>query len=100
MIIGKGVYKSTDAGETWSHIGLRDAGQIGAVVIHPTNPDVVWVAALGNPFGPNDMRGVYRTVDGGQTWDHMLFVSDKTGAIDLELNPSNPNEIYAAMWRR
>ena len=77
---------------------MRDTGQIGAVVIHPTNPDVVYVAALGNPFGPNPERGVYKTVDGGETWEHVLFVSERTGAVDLELNPTDPDEVYAALW--
>ena len=99
VIVGRGVYKSDDAGETWSFKGLRETGQIGAVVVHPTNPDVVWVAALGNPFAPNPERGVYRTTDGGETWDHVLFVSEKTGAVDLELNPAHPDVIYAALWR-
>ena len=98
VILGKGVYKSEDAGETWEFVGLEDTGQIGAVVIHPTNPEVVWVAALGNPFGPNPERGVYKTTDGGASWKHVLFVSEKTGAVDLELNPDNPDEVYAALW--
>lgn len=99
VIIGRGIYKSIDGGDTWSFLGLRVTGQIGAVVVHPTNPEIVYVAALGNPFGPNPERGVYRTMDGGVTWEHILFVSEHTGAIDLELNPANPEEIYAALWR-
>ena len=99
VILGRGLYKSTDSGKTWAFLGLRDTGQIGAVVIHPTNPDVVYVAALGNPFGPNPERGVYKTTDGGATWEHALFVSEQTGAVDLELNPANPDEVYAALWR-
>ncbi len=99
VIVGRGVYKSTDGGDSWTFVGLRETGQIGAVVIHPTNPEVVYVAALGNPFRANPERGVYRTVDGGATWDHLLFVSDRTGAVDIELNPENPDEIYAALWR-
>ncbi|NNF04080.1 MAG: hypothetical protein HKN17_06400, partial [Rhodothermales bacterium] len=99
VIIGKGVYKSTDGGQTWTFMGLGETGQIGAVVVHPTNDQVVWVAALGSPFGPNPERGVFRSVDGGLTWDHVLFVSERTGAIDLELNPANPDEIYASVWR-
>ena len=97
--IGKGVYKSTDAGATWSFVGLRDAGQIGAVVVHPTNPDIVWVAALGNPFAPGNTRGVYRTTDGGRNWRRTLFISDSTGVVDLELQPGNPSVVYAAAWR-
>ncbi len=99
VILGRGIYKSIDSGETWTFLGLRDTGQIGAAVIHPTNPDVVYVAALGNPFRPNPERGVYKTIDGGATWEHVLFVSEKTGAVDLELNPADPDEIYAALWR-
>jgi photosystem II stability/assembly factor-like uncharacterized protein len=97
--IGKGIYKSTDAGATWSHVGLRETAIIGAVVIHPSNPDVVYVAALGNPFAPSRDRGVYRTRDGGTTWQKVFFVSDSTGAVDLELQPGNPNVVYATMWR-
>jgi photosystem II stability/assembly factor-like uncharacterized protein len=99
VIIGKGVYKSTDAGKNWRHVGLATVGQIGAVEIHPGNPDVVFVAAMGNPFKPTPDRGVYRSRDGGATWEKVLFVSDSTGAVDLELSPDNPNDIYAAMWR-
>jgi photosystem II stability/assembly factor-like uncharacterized protein len=97
--IGKGIYKSTDAGETWTHVGLRETAIIGAVVIHPTDPDIVYVAALGNPFAPSTERGVYRTRDGGRTWQKRLFVSDSTGAVDIELQPGNPNVVYATMWR-
>ena len=99
VIIGRGIYKSIDGGESWQHIGLRDAGQIGSVVIHPTNPQVVYVAALGNPFGPNSQRGVFKSIDGGSTWEHVLFVSEKTGAVDIELAPGNPDVVYAALWR-
>ncbi len=99
VIIGRGVYKSTDGGKSWTFVGLRDTGQIGAVVVHPTNSQVVYVAALGNPFGSNSERGVYKTIDGGATWQRILFVSERTGAIDLELNPANSDEVYAAFWR-
>ena len=99
VIIGRGAYKSTDAGRTWQFIGLRDAGQIGSIVIHPTNPDVVWAAALGSPFGPNDERGVFKTTDGGKTWKKTLFVNNETGARVLAVNMSNPNELYAGMYR-
>ncbi|HZK77661.1 MAG TPA: hypothetical protein VFC35_02050, partial [Gemmatimonadaceae bacterium] len=97
--IGRGVYKSIDAGKTWTHIGLPDAGQIGSINVHPTNPDIVFAAAMGNPFKPTPNRGVYRTRDGGRTWQKVLFVSDSTGAVDLEFQPGNPNVVYAAMWR-
>ncbi len=99
VITGKGVYKSTDAGKTWSHIGLEKVGQIGAVEIHPQNPDIVYVAAIGQAFAPNPERGVYRTKDGGQSWEQILFISDKTGAVDLEFAPGDPNTLYACMWR-
>jgi photosystem II stability/assembly factor-like uncharacterized protein len=99
VITGLGVYKSTDAGQTWTFVGLRDIGQVGAVIVHPDNPDVVFVAAIGNAFAPSAQRGVYRTRNGGATWDQVLFVSDSTGAVDLEFAPDNPNEIYASMWR-
>src|SRR5690242_8193485 len=79
--IGKGIYKSIDAGKTWSFVGLPNAGQIGSVIIHPSNPDIVLAAAFGNPFKPNPERGVYRTRDGGRTWERTLYVSDSTGAI-------------------
>ena len=99
VITGRGVYKSTDAGESWTFVGLRDVGQIGAVQIHPQNPDIAFVAAMGHAFGPNPDRGVYRTRDGGASWDKVLFVSDSTGAVDLEFAPDNPDEVYASMWR-
>ncbi len=97
--IGRGIYKSIDAGRTWKFAGLRDAGQIGSIVVHPTDPDVAYAAAVGNPFKRNSERGVYRTRDGGQTWQRVLFISDSTGAVDLELQPGHPNVVYAAMWR-
>lgn len=99
VITGRGVYKSVDAGKTWQFIGLRQTGQIGAVEIHPGNPDIVFVAAIGQAFGPNPERGVFRTMDGGQSWKRVLFVSDSTGAVDLDFSPDNPDEIYASMWR-
>ena len=97
--IGRGVYRSIDGGQTWSFAGLRDVGQIGAVRIHPANPDVVYVSATGNPFKPTPDRGIYRTRDGGRTWQKVLFVSDSTGASDLEMQPGNPNTLFAVMWR-
>jgi photosystem II stability/assembly factor-like uncharacterized protein len=99
VIGGRGIYRSDDAGETWDFIGLDNTGQIGAVEVHPDNADHVYVAALGSPFGRNDERGVYRSTDGGGTWELVLFVSDSVGAIDLELHPADPDVIYAAMWR-
>ncbi|HEX7050141.1 MAG TPA: hypothetical protein VF188_08080 [Longimicrobiales bacterium] len=99
IITGRGVYKSTDAGETWEFLGLRETGHIGAVEIHPTNPDIVFVAAIGHAFGPNPERGVFRTRDGGETWEKVLFLSDSTGAVDIEFAPDNPDEVYATAWR-
>ncbi len=99
VIEGRGMYKSTDAGRTWSFIGLRDAGQIGSIRVHPTNPNLVYVAVLGTAFGPNETRGVFRSRDGGTTWQKVLFVSPTTGFVNLAMNPSNPGEIYAAAWR-
>ncbi|RMF76942.1 MAG: glycosyl hydrolase [Acidobacteria bacterium] len=95
---GDGVYRSTDGGETWRHVGLEDAGQIGRIRVHPDNPDVAWVAVLGHAFGPNRTRGVFRTTDGGATWENVLFVSEKAGAVDLALDPTNPRILYAAFW--
>ena len=99
VIIGRGVYKSVNAGRTWTLVGMKDGGQIGSVVIHPTNPDIVWVAVLGSPFGPTETRGVYKTTDGGKTWTRTLFVNRETGARVLAINPSNPDELYAGMYR-
>ncbi len=99
VIVGKGMYKSTDAGETWNFSGLKDAGQIGSLIIHPQDPDKVFVAVMGQPFRKSPERGVYMTDDGGETWENMLFLSDSVGAVDLEFAPDNPDIIYAAMWR-
>jgi photosystem II stability/assembly factor-like uncharacterized protein len=96
---GRGVYKSTDGGKTWSFAGLRDVGQIGEVRIHPTDPNTVWVAALGDAFKPSHARGIFKTVDGGKTWKNTLFVSDSTGAMDVEIQPGNPGVVYAWMSR-
>ncbi len=96
---GVGLYKSVDAGVTWEAAGLEKAGQIAKVVVHPKDPDVVYVAALGNIFGPNPERGVFRSQDGGATWAHVLALSDSTGAIDLAIDPGNARILYAGMWR-
>lgn len=99
VAIGRGVYKSTDEGATWQHVGLANVGNIGGVEIHPSNPDIVFVAAIGNPFKPTPDRGLYRTTDGGKSWTKVLFISDSTGAVDVEFMPGNPNVVYASMWR-
>jgi photosystem II stability/assembly factor-like uncharacterized protein len=96
---GRGMYKSTDGGQTWKFIGLRDAGQLGGVRIHPTDPNTVWVSAQGDAFKANAERGVFKTTDGGATWKKVLFVSDQVGAMDVELQPGNPNVVYAWMSR-
>jgi len=96
---GRGVYKTTDGGDTWEFAGLYDVGQIGAVRIHPTNPDIVWVAANGDVFKPTPERGIYKTTDGGRSWRKTLFVSDSTGAMDVEIQPGNPDVVYAWMSR-
>jgi photosystem II stability/assembly factor-like uncharacterized protein len=96
--IGRGIFKSVDAGKTWSFSGLRDVGQIATVRVHPTDPNILFVAALGNPFVPNTERGVFKSIDGGKNWKKVLYVSDSTGAADVELQPGNPNVLFASMW--
>ncbi len=97
---GDGVYKSTDGGKSWTNMGLKDSFQIGRIVIHPRNPDIVWVGALGRLWGENDERGVFKTTDGGKTWDKVLFVDAKTGCVDLALCPDDPETILATMYER
>lgn len=96
---GAGVFRSVDAGETWTHAGLSDTHHIGKVLIHPRDPGVVYVAALGHFWSRNDQRGVFRTRDGGATWERVLFVSDGTGAVDLAMDPADPDVLYAALWQ-
>jgi photosystem II stability/assembly factor-like uncharacterized protein len=95
---GDGMYKSTDAGKTWEHIGLPEAGQIARIIVHPDDPDLVYVAVQGQIWGPSEERGVYRSRDGGGTWEAILQVDDETGATDLSMDPNNPRIIYASMW--
>jgi photosystem II stability/assembly factor-like uncharacterized protein len=95
---GDGIYKSTDGGKTWKHVGLADTSQISRIRIHPRNPDLVYVAALGHVYGTNDERGVFRSMDGGKTWEKILFRSNKAGAIDLILDPNNSRVIFATFW--
>jgi photosystem II stability/assembly factor-like uncharacterized protein len=99
LTYGDGVYKSVDAGRTWTHLGLRDTRHIGAVAVHPTNADVVLVAALGHAYGPNAERGVFRTADGGKTWQKVLYHDADTGAIDVVFDPDNASVVYAALWQ-
>ena len=95
---GDGVYKSTDGGKTWKHVGLKDSQHIGRIRIDPRNPDVVYVAALGHLWGPNQERGVFKTVDGGLTWTHSLAINADTGAVDLVMDPRDSNTLYAAAY--
>ncbi len=95
---GDGVYLSINAGRSWEHVGLDNTRQISEVVIHPTNPDIIWVAAQGSPWAPTEERGVYQSTDGGKTWNQVLFVDDNTGAVDLAIHPTNPRVLFAAMW--
>ncbi|HUJ41956.1 MAG TPA: hypothetical protein VLW54_15545 [Candidatus Acidoferrales bacterium] len=95
---GDGVYKSTDAGKTWTNVGLRDTRHIGRIVVDPRNADVVYVAALGHAYGRNEQRGVFRSTDGGKTWDKVLYVSDKAGAIDIAMARTNPRILFASIW--
>ncbi len=92
------MYKSVDAGESWKYIGLRDTEKFSRVLVHPTNHDVVYAAALGHEWGPNEQRGIFRTVDGGDTWERVLYVDSTTGAADLAMDPENPRILYAAMY--
>ncbi len=98
LSVGNGMYKSTDAGKTWAHLGLDNVQQIGGLAIDPKNENRVFVAALGHPYGPNTERGVYRTVDGGKTWDKVLYIDENTGAIQVTIDPKNSDIIYADMW--
>ncbi len=98
VLQGDGVYRSDDGGKNWTHLGLTDSHAISRIRIHPTNPDIVYVAALGHPFGPNEERGIFKTTDGGKNWKKILFRDDKTGAIDLVLDPNNSEILYASFW--
>lgn len=97
---GMGVYKTMDNGQHWDYLGLPESHHIGKIQLHPTDNNIAWVAALGHLYSPNKERGVFKTTDGGKTWKQTLFVDDNTGCVDLDINPSNPNELYAAMWYR
>ncbi|MEO8861095.1 MAG: hypothetical protein ABI358_06700, partial [Ginsengibacter sp.] len=97
---GIGVYKSIDTGKTWQYLGLPESQHIGKILLDPQDKNIAWVAVIGHLYSPNKERGVYKTSDGGKTWKQALYVDDNTGAIDMEINPKNPNEIFASMWHR
>ncbi len=97
---GDGVYKSTDGGKTWKNMGLKKSFQTGRIVIHPKDPNTVYVGALGRLYGPNEERGVYKTTNGGESWEKVLYIDDRTGVIDLNMHPTDPNTLIAAMWER
>jgi photosystem II stability/assembly factor-like uncharacterized protein len=97
---GIGVYKSIDDGRHWEYCGLPESQHIGKIQLHPSNNNVAWVAALGHLYSSNKERGVYKTIDGGKTWKQTLYIDDTTGAVDIDINPKNPDELYAAMWSK
>ncbi len=97
---GDGVYKSTDGGKTWKNMGLKNIFQTGRIAIHPENPDIVYVGALGRLWGPNEDRGLYKTTDGGKTWEKVLYIDDKTGVIDVQMNPASPDTLLVATYER
>ncbi|MGC9343894.1 MAG: WD40/YVTN/BNR-like repeat-containing protein, partial [Bacteroidales bacterium] len=97
---GTGLYKSADNGKTWEFMGLPETHHTGRIIMHPENPDILWVAAIGHLYSPNEERGVYKTTDGGKNWKKTLFIDENTGVIDLVINPQNPDHLYAAAWTR
>ncbi|HTB10061.1 MAG TPA: hypothetical protein VK752_00745, partial [Bryobacteraceae bacterium] len=98
LSVGDGIYKSTDAGKTWTHLGLRDGQQIPALAVDPRDPNRVFAAVLGHPYGPSEERGIYRSIDGGQSWQKVISKDENTGGSDVEIDPSNPDVVYASMW--
>ena len=98
-VIGNGIYKSTDAGKTWTNMGLQETGRIGRIIVHPANPDIVFACALGRATGPQQERGVFRTVDGGQHWERVLFAGENVGCSGLSMDPHNPRVLFAGMWQ-
>jgi len=99
LSIGDGIYKSTDAGKTWTHLSLREGQQIPALAIDPHDPDRIFAAVLGHPYGPNPERGIFRSTDGGSTWQKVLYKNENTGASDVAIDPSNPRIVYACLWQ-
>ena len=97
--LGNGVWRSTDAGDTWTHMGLDDTGRISRIIVHPTNPDIVYAASVGHGYAPQPERGIYRTMDGGTTWEQVLFIDEETGASDLVMDPNNPRILFAGTWQ-
>ncbi|MEM1003422.1 MAG: hypothetical protein AAGH46_12315, partial [Bacteroidota bacterium] len=95
---GYGMYKSIDGGKTWSHLGLEKTKSIHRVIVHPDNPDIVWVGAIGTAWGTSEYRGVYKSIDGGKSWNKILFTNNSTGVADMVMDPTNPNKIMVAMW--
>src|SRR3989440_7110044 len=95
---GDGIYKSTDGGQTWTHLGLSDGQQIGAIIVDPRDPNRVFVAVLGQPYGPNEERGVFRSTDGGQTWEKVLYKDENVGGVDVVFDPANPQTVFAVLW--
>jgi hypothetical protein len=98
LSIGDGIYKSIDAGKTWTHLDLRDGQQIPQIAVDPRNPNRLFVAVLGHPYGANEERGIFRSTDGGQTFQKVLYKDENTGGSDVEIDPSNPDHVFAAMW--
>ncbi|MGD1945473.1 MAG: WD40/YVTN/BNR-like repeat-containing protein [Croceivirga sp.] len=98
LAVGDGMFKSIDGGKTWRHVGLDDVQQVSRVIVHPKNPDIVFVAGLGHPYGANQMRGVFKSVDGGKNWEKVLYINHNTGAVQVEFDPNNPKTLFASMW--
>lgn len=98
LAVGDGMFKSINGGKTWQHIGLNDVQQVSRVIVHPTNPDIVFVAGLGHPYGANEMRGIFRSTDGGTNWEKVLYINHNTGAVQVEFDPNNPKILFADMW--
>src|SRR5213078_4741091 len=97
---GDGVYKSTDGGKSWKNMGLGKTFQTGRIAVHPKNPDIVYVGALGRLYGPHPERGLFKTIDGGKTWEKILYLNDRTGVIDIAMHPGDPDTLLVAMWER